>query len=585
MNKFMYLGVTVAIALAAQAGSAVASERDRDHGGHWLAGDFHQHTLYTDGSTSFDYVMSRDDMYGLDWWANSEHGGARTYDGNGAYWDNTLVYPAGTIKGDVAMSGGHQVMYRWQSLRDFVWPDILRNRALYPQKRILSGLEWNVPGHEHCSTGIVARDASAISAFEYMFDTTDNDTSRNNELTPYGVLQNTNGRVYTAPGAGTAKAYPDRHADAVAACSWMQAQKDRGAIDDGWIVFAHVERAGSWTPAKGGGYNIEHFRDFNNAGPDVCFGFEGAPGHQAETYRGLGNTVTCDGRSGLDPFQRGCASKDFGGTYGGVGFYTAKVGGLWDALLGEGRHFFDFASSDYHSHWTAGSSDFYPGEYQKDWVQPKQDEDGGFGGSTYQNDLNAIVNGMRSGNSFFVEGDLVDRLEFTARQADRVRTMGEDLEVVGGRSGHPLQIKIKFHSPSVNHNGDAPVVDHIDIISGDITGKLSPTDPNYTNPTNPSAKVIASFTSKDWERDEDGSYTIVYTVKDLAKSTYFRLRGTNQACDTPNQTGPIAPLPSADSCSPLPDALEPFSEDPATNAQKAFADLWFYSNPIFVHVK
>ncbi len=215
-------------------------------------------------------------------------------------------------------------------------------------------------------------------------------------------------------------------------------------------------------------------------------------------------------------------------------------------------------------------------------MQPKADEDGGFGGSESQADLNAIVNGMRSGNSFFAMGDLVDRLEFTARQADRVGTMGQDLEVQGGRG--QLQIKIKFHSPSVNRNGDKPVVDHIDLIAGEIAGKLSPADPDYTNPTNPTTKVIASFTSKDWELDEDGTYTIVHTINDLAKSTYFRLRGTNQPCGTPDQTGPARALPSADSCSPLPDALEPFSADPATNAQKAFADLWLYSNPIFVYV-
>ena len=65
-------------------------------------------------------------------------------------------------------------------------------------------------------------------------------------------------------------------------------------------------------------------------------------------------------------------SKDFGGTYGGVGYYSAKVGGLWDALLGEGRRWFNFANSDYHKHCTAGGDDFYPGEYQKTYVYARQ---------------------------------------------------------------------------------------------------------------------------------------------------------------------------------------------------------------------
>ncbi len=559
------IGLATAIGLAA---IGVARAEDGAKSGR-LAGDFHQHSFYTDGGTSFDFEMSKDNQFGLDWWANSEHGGTSGTDGNGVFWDvaDPLAVPprpAVAPLGNPVTSNGHPAMWRWQSLRDYVFPDIVRNRALYPAKRILSGLEWNVPSHEHCSTGVVAQDATAISAFEYTFDKSDKDTSRNGEVTPYGTLAKTN----------------KTDADAVAACAWMEQQYQHKKIDNGWIVFAHVERAGVWN-GTGGGYNVENFRRFNDAGPDVCFGFEGAPGHQVEPYRGLGNTVTCDGRAGLDPFQRGCASKDFGGTYGGVGFYTAKVGGLWDALLGEGRHFFNFASSDYHSHWTAGGTDFYPGEYQKNWVQPKADAAGGFGGTEYQADLDAIVDGMRSGNSFFVMGDLVDHLEFTAWQANGKGTMGQDLAV---RAGKNLQIKIKFRSPPVNHNGDKPVVDHIDLIAGDITGKLSPTDPGYTTATNPSAKVIASFTSKDWEIDEDGSYTIVHTVRDLGKSTYFRLRGTNQACNTPNQTGPAAALPSADFCSPLPDALEPVSGDLTTNAQKAFADLWFYSNPIFVYV-
>ena len=83
-------------------------------------------------------------------------------------------------------------MWRWQSLRDYAFADILRNRDLYPDKKIFSGLEWNVPAHEHCSTGIVADDASAISAFEFQFDKSDGDKSRIGELTPYGSLAKTN---------------------------------------------------------------------------------------------------------------------------------------------------------------------------------------------------------------------------------------------------------------------------------------------------------------------------------------------------------------------------------------------------------
>jgi hypothetical protein len=563
MQKPISLGLAMAVALVARPGAA--SEPDPSHNGKWIAGDFHQHTLYTDGSTSFDFVMSRNNMFGLDWWANSEHGGAKLTDGNGVNWDDTSVYPAGTILGDVTTSGGHQLMYRWQSLRDFAWPDILRNRAIYPQKRILSGLEWNVPGHEHCSVGIVGQDASAISAFEFMFDTTDHDTSRVGERTPYGKLTKVNGYVQ-APGTSAGKPYPDRHADAVAACTWMQKQMHKGTIDNGWIVFAHIERKGSWSADKGGGYNVEHFRDFNNAGPKACFGFEGAPGHQVNDYRGLGNKVTCDATGA-------CTSKDFGGTYGGVGYYSAKVGGLWDALLGEGRHWYNFASSDYHQHWTRGSDDFYPGEYQKDWVFVK-------GSDQSAVSYNDIADALRSGNSWFVEGDLIDYLGFTASQNNKEAGMGGTLMAkITGRKAGPVTVTIRFRSPAFNNNGARPVVDHIDLIAGNITGFIDPSSPDYTKPTNDSTQVIASFKASDFAVDAEGYHT-VQTQLDVQNPVYLRLRGTNLPCGTENETGPATALPSADYCSPLPDALA----YPNTMA-KAFNDLWFYSNPIFVFVK
>jgi hypothetical protein len=82
----------------------------------------------------------------------------------------------------------------------------------------------------------------------------------------------------------------------------------------------------------------------------------------------------------------------------------------------------------------------------------------------------------------------------------------------------------------VNNNDYAPVVNHIDLIAGDITGEIDSLSPDYTKATNDSTKVIASFTAADWEQDEDGYNTIVYRIENANKSMYFRLRGTNLAC-------------------------------------------------------
>ncbi|HBZ55441.1 MAG TPA: hypothetical protein DEO88_08545, partial [Syntrophobacteraceae bacterium] len=508
--------------------------------GAWLAGDFHQHTTYTDGSTSFESVMQISDAFGLDWWANSEHGGSRSHDGERHRWTDPAYYPTNPILGDVG--GNPQVMWRWQSLRDFVFPNLVRSRALYPKKRIFSGLEWNVPGHEHCSTGIVADDAGAISAFEFQFDKSDADRSRIGELTPYGQLVKAN----------------KTHADAVAACQWMQQQYKAGTISGGWIIFAHVERAGVWS-GSGGGYNIENFRDFNNAAPDICFGFEGAPGHQA-------NHVDRGG------FGTGAVG---GGTYGGVGIYTAAVGGLWDALLGEGRRWFVFANSDYHKHWTdctdparpsTCGDDFYPGEYHKTYVHVvDKNRDGSYS-------LDEIADGMRSGSVYFVHGDLINALEFKAGTRFQEVSMGGELTIEARRRARdPLVIIIKFKSPAVNNHGDTPVVDHIDLIAGRITGKVEVTSPDYTKAVNESTRVIATFTAADWHTDSQGYHVIRYRIRDLDHSTYFRLRGTNLAPNTPNETDEFG--------NPLADRLIDTSAAPVAQAKAAQADLWVYSNP------
>jgi hypothetical protein len=512
----------------------------------WLAGDFHQHTYYTDGSTRFDFVMEKSNEFGLDWWANSEHGGSRNRDGEGHLWTDPAYYPTNPILGDV--KGNPQEMWRWQSLRDYAFPDIVRNRALYSDKKIFSGFEWNVPAHEHCSTGIVADDPNAISAFEFQFDKSDADQSRTGELTPYGTLVKVN----------------KTHTDAVAACQWMQNQYKARTIDNGWIIFAHVERAGTWT-GTGGGYNIENFRDFNNAAPDMCFGFEGAPGHQ----------VNYEGRGG---FGTGAVG---GGTYGGVGFYSATVGGLWDALLGEGRRWFNFASSDYHKHWTNCSDpanpstcgdDFYPGEYQKTYVHAiDRNRDGDYS-------LDEIADAMRSGDVFFAHGDLINALEFKAESRFKVVSMGGELTIKNRRwSKEPLVLKIKFKSPAVNSHGDIPVVNHIDLIAGKITGEVDPLSPDYKKATNESTKVIATFTAADWHTDRQGYHVITYRIRDLDDSMYFRLRGTNLAPNTPNETDGLG--------NPLADRLIDTSAGPAAQAEAAWADLWFYSNPIFVYLK
>jgi hypothetical protein len=504
------------------------SERHQKAG--WVAGDFHQHTTYTDGSNSFKTVMDKNNQFGLDWWANSEHGGAfatdargplataEPYNVNGGYaWTDATRYPLNPIL-PVTVPALTK-MWRWQSIRDYSFDDVLDARALY-QKPILQSYEWNVPGHEHCSLGLITGQfrwfptAEAIAQFEYLFDANDKDVDG-------GLVQGWTGKILT-----------NDHAKAVAAVAWLQANYRNSS----YAVFAHPERKG---PASKGGYDINHFRDLNNAAPDVAFGFESMPGHQKEPGRG------------------GYGLGAYGGTFGGVGVYAATVGGLWDAMLGEGRHWWLFASSDFHN--TEG--DFWPGEYQKTYtfVSDKRDP-------------RAIIDGLRSGNSFVVMGDLIEALEFSAQYGSEKATMGETLPVERKRgTGNTVKITIKFKSPTVNNNGDRVVVDHVDLIAGEVTGKVRPGTPGYTVATNPTTGVIKTLNRDDFRIDRDG-YFVAHVFLRLDRDMYFRLRGTNVAPGTENETDGLG--------NPLADSLM----GPNTPA-KAWADLWFYSNPIFVNLK
>lgn len=572
MAKRSLKTITLSVVLSAYiACVGIGAANAKGEQGEYLPGDFHQHTYYTDGSHIFMEHMAQNANYGLQWWANSEHGGERNRDGNGHYWDDTAYYPVNPILGDIEYSGGHQEMWRWQSLRDYVYPEILEARALYPDKTIISGLEWNVPSHEHCSTAIYGYDntANLISEFEYRYDASDDDTSRNGEaslLAGNGLLAKNN----------------DTKADAIAAVEYMQALYEQG-LGDAWVVPAHIERARRFI--------IEDFRKWQDAGPDVAVGFEGAPGHQTSGTRGFGT------------------SSVGGGTYGGSGFYCAMVGGLWDAMSAEGRRWFNYASSDDHNNWRQGGSDFWPGEYQKNYTYVDTDAD---------DQIQAVFDGILSGNSWHVMGDLIDELQFTAKSKNNTAMMGETLVV---KKGDPVQIKIKVHDPNTpNHCPldmdnpslaqvgisqplSMPVLDHIDLIAGTITGNVPATNMEDYEGTDygTDAAVMETF-ERNGGADKNGYMTYVMNIKP-ENSMFIRLRGTNLPANVPFETD--------ESGNPLPDSLpngasaniydkldkemlanslfnwvEDVDEDCSKfdEVAEAFADLWFYSNPIYIEV-
>jgi hypothetical protein len=503
----------------------------------YVAGDFHQHTTYTDGSYSFGFQASRNNQFGLDWWANSEAGGRFNkfgrISGTGAdplgtniTWTAAGVTPLGNN-----LAGGD--MWRWQSIRDYSFADVLTARAGYPTRMIIQAYEWNVPGlapsgahvplgHEHCSMGCIAGqfdptpNANTVAQFEYQFDMSDNDTS-------------------AANGMSWTKSINDNGSDAkmIEAAAWLQTHYSATS----WLVPAHPEGRGAWNAAT--------FRRLNDAAPTVAFGFESMPGHQKAPNRGdYGSTAVG------------------GGTYGGCGTYAAKVGGLWDSLLGEGRRFWLFSSSDSKE---VSTNDFYPGEYQKTYTYVTNDAD-----------PQALVAGLRSGNSFVVQGDLIDRLDFTVAGAP----MGS---VVTSRS-NVVVVRITVHDPAGTNNGPAghnlPALSRIDLIAGLYHGAYLPTDPSYNSDSNVTTRVVARFdavgglpdgtglTSIRWTNLGAGWKQMSFTFDTRGFKTYFRLRGSNWGLRVAGQTdaggNPILDVPGSN------------------NVTNAFDDLWFYSNPVFV---
>ena len=493
----------------------------------FFSGDIHTHSWLSDGKDAEANILSRAfEAYHLDYLANSDHGGVFTRNPNGQFWNDpglpllTLLGDSAPIKinnqeGKTVIQPG---MWRWQSLRDFSWPLLFGGKdgysvqlpglqALYPTHLVMQGLEWNIPGHEHASMGITGQtDSAAISQFEYQYDEKDTDTSRK-DLAKHNLI----------------------HGDALVALKDLVEHGDQNAD----VIINH--------PSRQLAYSAVDLREFNDMAPNVVIGLEGFPGHQKSAQRGDYNF---DFSSTAETARAR--------TYGGADYMLAKVGGMMDALWGDGRRFWVFNDSDFHS--SDPAADFWPGEYNKTY--------------TYASSLSAahIVDGMRSGQVFIVTGDLINGLDFHAAASGQQAVMGAQLSAAAGET---ITVTIRFQSPPKNNHGDAVKVDHIDLIAGDVSGRTEPGSAVYNNDSNPSARVVKTFTETDW-KDDNGWKTLTFAYL-AANDHYLRLRGTNLGPNAPNQT---------QNGNPLSDALMGKND-----ADQAWADLWFYSNPIFVKVK
>ena len=664
---------------------AVAAEKASTKAtGTYVSGDFHNHSTCSDGTLSLKKLVDKSvKAYALDWFVQADHGGSSTRNctiaedpfepvvpalglttsATGPYppatypdsgqpaspakgpnqtWQSTLPDGVAGIKGDG--SANPKAMWRWQEIKEFQYP-VLEAESRDRKKPIWIGVEQNAPGHEHVSTSILAGqlpwpssaaggNANLQAQYEYCFDRSDRDTSRGAEnqwdcavsgSSNNSLLNDTARKITGTNSATTANL---GHLKTLEGIKWMNER----APSTSYFVPAHLERAGAYNPTSSSGYNIQHLRNFHNTAPQIAFGFESMPGHQADA-----------GRGSYGPGAVG------GGTYGGTGVYAAALGGVWDALLGEGRNWWFFASSDYHNRGSFGpdqretTADFYPGEYTKDFVMVRKGN----------KDLSAqgVIDGLRSGNSYVANGELIDRLAFvvctlnpglprSAAKAlmekaassavaangevriDGCATMGEKLVV---RPNAELMVVIAVRDPqgtshapysfanpslkqiSITQPLNAPVLDHIDVIAGNVTGYVDPNDgARYAGAfgsaaaTNPSTKIAKVFNTINWAATADGVRVMSYRVPAVKTSQYFRLRGTNLPAATPFETdadgSPLLDYVATPADQTLPGKIP--CADAACPAHMrtlagvkyssldvaAWADLWFYSNPVYVEV-
>ena len=682
--------IALAFAASAQAADTSGAESyaaQLDSEGAYLTGDKHNHTTCTDGTTSVRTLVDQSTLvYGLDWFAQTGHGGSGSRDcrfddvqsgnffsdfelerGNSReLWEDTIGLDG--LKGD---ENGNR-MWRWQSLTEYAYPDV-QNAGQISDATTWLGIESNVPGHEHVSMAILGKqfrragDAYATGQFEYLWDRNDNDFSGGDE-NEFEAISN-NGVSKTPNTAGD-------HAKSVASVEWLRTYHRR----DSYYLPAHIDRQGAYVSTASRGFNVEHMRDYHNAGlftatridgPSVAFGAELAPGHQFQTNRGsysLGRPTagfgTYGGAGAYGAAEIAPPGTDFDGTpitdekidafnvffdeeFGGNPF-TSSLGNisdsrpveryvvgrpgiqtLWDALLGEGRRYFNFASSDWHNRGAFGpfepfsTNDAWPGEYQKIYAYA-EGGDGGYNLGTAR----AIVDGMRSGNSFSVWGDLITDLDFVMCQGAVCATMGETLFV--DPWGEPIVWYVALVDPEGANNSpytfdnpsllqldmnipiNEPVLDNVDIIRGDITGPIFPDQPEYTtNVSNPTTEIYATI-QRDGFEEVDGKLVASGEIAagDFTNDMYFRMRGTNMPKGTPNETdadgNPLIDYYANNIPCPFP-YVDP---DPETAVQEfdsnacpfylpvnervgsqvidfdveSWSDLWFYANPIFVEV-
>ncbi len=379
---------------------------------------------------------------------------------------------------------------------DMAYPELLYSRKAVPEVIQFYGIEFDTPGADHSSLIIPHTHDESERLFEV--------ESQFAKWEPFPVDESWN----TEPRMLEALEFMNRF------------------VAKPIVIANHPSRSATGM-GEYGLYDPAEFRDWNDTAPEIAVGMAGAPGHQAITLN-ADSTVRERGRGGYGRFP----------TMGGFDQMTARLGGFWDSMLGEGRRWWITANSDSHIHWREGGADFWPGEYSKTYVYADKNHDD-------------ILDGIRNGRVFVTLGDLISELYVQAEGGHHTADIGGAIHM---EAGEDVEVTIRFKDPDgMNSWEQNPKVTRVDLIMGEITGPVEDRDSD----TNPTTKVIARFTADDWVTD--GEYKVItYTIPEVGTDSYIRIRGTNS------------------------EELEP-EEDPV--GESPWTELWFYSNPVFIELE
>ncbi len=461
--------------------TAYGETEGRQSGKRWLAGDHHIHSRFSVG------------------------------------WDTDVNPPAPIIAGDAHYSTAMnaQMAYlhglSWMVTTDHggpnhsklnlerAYPDLLASRKAVPGIIQFYGMELDTPGARHSSL-IIPHSGDEAERLYFL-----EKTYNRREVYPKDPARDTEAFM-------------------------LEALKAMREIPNPPLVLANHPGRTATDLGQYTSVSPTELRNWNDTAPRVAVGMEGAPGHQASALNPDASLDPTGARGGYGNYP----------TMGGFDQMTARVGGFWDSMLGEGRHWWITSDSDSHVHYTEGGADFWPGEFSKTYVYAEKN-------------YHSILQALRGGHVFVTTGDLLSELYVSAAVEGKTvaANIGDTLRVEAGDS---VRITVKFLDPDTeNAHWENPHVSRVDVITGAVTGRLA----DKSVDTNPSTEVAGRYHANAW-RDEGPYKVFSFLMENVSADAYVRIRGT-----------------SGRELEPEPD---PPGEDP-------WSDLWFYSNPVFIDVK